>query len=64
MFSSDHADLSKEIYLLASPFYNFFHIHGGNSIISNEYPKPRIWPKVQLEFLNEFLNASCNDYMM
>lgn len=59
MFINENLDLSKDFYFLAAPFYNFPNI--SNKIQKNDSRNERIFPKLQIEFLKEFLNACGND---
>jgi len=60
MFIAENSDLSKDLYLLASPFYNFPNMT--NKPPFQNVRNERVSPKLQLEFLNEFMNANRNDY--
>ncbi len=60
MFVSEISDLSKDLYLLASPFYHFSNMN--TKTLKNILKNERVSPKLQLEFLNEFINACSNDY--
>lgn len=58
MFAAENLEMSKDLYFLASPFYNIFQLKSQNRKFHTE----RTWPKLQLDFLNEFLNTSSHDY--
>ena len=60
LFVSDISDLSKDLYLLASPFYHFPNM--SNKTMKKYFKNERVSPKLQIEFLNEFINACSNDY--
>lgn len=54
---ADNSELSKDLYLLSSPFYNFQNLT--NKPFKEGRRNERVSPKLQIEFLNEFINA-CN----